>query len=218
MFHCSILKAHTSSTLRVRADANNLWHNAEEAITYLHKLHYSFLALEEPVRAGDFAAMTRVSAGLDIPVILDESATRLEHLDALHDEPHRWIANLRISKMGGLLRSLTFAEAACACGVPLIVGAQVGESSLLTRAALCVVNAQRASVLAQEGAFGTHLLVHDVCAAPLMFGNGGLLNSPQPATGWGLTMDEPYAISTGADMNTRAHPINTKASNLRGSI
>lgn len=186
---CSILAAHTNNTLRVRADANNLWRNAEEAVTYLNKLDYSFWALEEPVRAGDFAALTRVRGSLEIPIVLDESVTRLEHLDPLHKEPHRWIINLRISKMGGLLRSLTFAEAACACGVPLIIGAQVGESSLLTRAALSLVNAQRTSVLAQEGAFGTHLLAHDVCTAPLMFGNHGLLYAQQPSPGWGISAD-----------------------------
>lgn len=186
---CSILAAHTNNTLRVRADANNLWRNAEEAVTYLNKLDYLFWALEEPVQAGDFAVLTRIGSALAIPIVLDESVIRLEHLNALHNEPHRWIVNLRVSKMGGLLRSLTFAEAACACGVPLIIGAQVGESSLLTRAALSLVNAQRASVLAQEGAFGTHLLAHDVCTAPLMFGNHGLLYAQQPSPGWGISAD-----------------------------
>lgn len=181
-----ILEGHAHHTLRVRADANNLWHNAQDAISYQRKLDYSFWALEEPLRAGDFAALTRVGSALDIPIILDESVTRIEQLHALRDSPQRWIANLRVSKMGGLLRSLAFAAQARALGIPLIVGAQVGESSLLTRAALSVVNTQRTSVIAQEGAFGTHLLVQDICTAPLMFGNDGVLNAPPSSAGWGL--------------------------------
>lgn len=185
----AILEAHRHETLRVRADANNLWRNADDAIGYLHRLDYSFWAIEEPVRPGHFAALTRVGSALEIPVILDESVTRIEQLAALRDAPHRWIVNLRLSKMGGLLRSLNFAAQAREYGIPLIVGAHVGESSLLTRTALSVVNAQRASVLAQEGAFGTHLLAHDVCAAPLMFGNDGVLDAPPPAAGWGLAIN-----------------------------
>ena len=185
----SILEAHASDMLRVRADANNLWRDADDAIAYLRKLDYSFWAIEEPVGVGDFAALTRISSALNMPIILDESVSRTEHLDALFDEPQHWVANLRVSKMGGLLQSLRFAMQARKHGIPLIVGAQVGESSLLTRAALCVVNAQRTSVLAQEGGFGTYLLAQDVCAAPLMFGNDGLLNAPQPTAGWGLTIN-----------------------------
>jgi len=38
--------------------------------------------------------------------------------------------------MGGILRSLAIAEQAKQIGIPIIIGAQVGETSILTRAAL----------------------------------------------------------------------------------
>ena len=43
-------------------------------------------------------------------------------------------------------------------------------------------------LIAREGAFGTHLLEHDVTDAPIMFGKGGMLDASQlPAgTGFGL--------------------------------
>jgi hypothetical protein len=68
----------------------------------------------------------------------------------------------------------------------LIVGAQVGETSLLTRVALSVAQASGDSLIAQEGAFGTHLLQHDVCTPPLMFGAGGTLDYQSGEPGWGL--------------------------------
>ena len=58
----------------------------------------------------------------------------------------------------------------------MIVGAQVGETSLLTRAGLTVAHAAGDALVAQEGAFGTFLLERDVCDPPLMFGAGGVLD------------------------------------------
>lgn len=59
----------------------------------------------------------------------------------------------------------------------LIVGAHVGETSVLTRAALTVARAARDILVAQEGAFGTHLLLRDVVNPPVMFGPGGMLDA-----------------------------------------
>ena len=86
--------------------------------------------------------------------------------------------------------SLAIAEEAKARGIPIIIGAQVGETSILTRAALTVANQYRDILLTQEGAFGTYLLEHDITSTPLMFGKGGRLDtkpiSGQP--GLGLTL------------------------------
>jgi hypothetical protein len=79
--------------------------------------------------------------------------------------------------MGGLLRSLSVVDAARGSGCGIIVGAQVGETSLLTRVALPVARACGGALIAQEGAFGTRLLAHDVCDPPLMFGHGGVLDA-----------------------------------------
>jgi hypothetical protein len=96
--------------------------------------------------------------------------------------------------MGGLLRSLDFLREARRQGLRVIVGAHVGETSLLTRAALTVASAAGEALVAQEGAFGTHLLEHDVVERPLMFGAGGILDASAAAIGaapgWGLAIRE----------------------------
>ena len=79
--------------------------------------------------------------------------------------------------MGGILRSLSIAEKAKQAGIPVIIGAQVGETSILTRAALTIANVYRDNLLAQEGAFGTRLLERDLIEPPLMFGKGGILRA-----------------------------------------
>jgi L-alanine-DL-glutamate epimerase-like enolase superfamily enzyme len=91
--------------------------------------------------------------------------------------------------MGGLLRALTVAAQAEALGISIVVGAQVGETSILTRTALTVANQYRGILMAQEGAFGTHLLEYDICDPPLMFGKAGRLSdiSFYDRPGLGLT-------------------------------
>jgi L-alanine-DL-glutamate epimerase-like enolase superfamily enzyme len=161
--------------LRVRVDANNLWSDADEAIAFLRALDYPFLAIEEPIGANQYEGLLRVAEALDTRIVLDESLLREEQLARLPGPPARWIANVRVSKAGGLLRSIDVVRAARAAGIAIIVGAQVGETSLLTRVALTVAQSAGEDLLAQEGAFGTHLLQHDVCDPPVMFGAGGVL-------------------------------------------
>ena len=79
--------------------------------------------------------------------------------------------------MGGILLSLDIAEEANRLNVPIIVGAQVGETSILTRSAITVANTYGNILLAQEGAFGIHLLQKDIVRTPLMFGKGGMLST-----------------------------------------
>jgi L-alanine-DL-glutamate epimerase-like enolase superfamily enzyme len=163
----------------VRADANNLWRVPETAIEALQGLRFRFFGLEEPLLAADYAGMARVADALGVRIIVDESMARPAQLEALPGRAERWLANLRVSKMGGVLRSLEFLQAARRRGIRVIVGAHVGETSLLARAALAVAGAAGDALVAQEGAFGTHLLDRDVADPPLMFGAGGVLDAAE---------------------------------------
>lgn len=183
------LRAAKVDAARVRADANNLWSDVDSAAAHLCALDYAFVALEEPLRANDLGGMAQLAARLDCAIVLDESALRSAQLRALAAWPVRWIANVRISKMGGLLRALAFADAARSAGMRIVIGAHVGETSLLTRAALALANVSRDILFAQEGAFGTHLLTRDVIDPPIMFGAGGVLHAANlgAANGWGCS-------------------------------
>jgi L-alanine-DL-glutamate epimerase-like enolase superfamily enzyme len=164
-------------SFRVRADANNLWPDAEAAVEGLRSLGYPFFAIEEPIARGQYAALTRISEAMACPIILDESCVRRGQLRMLDGAPAWWLVNVRVSKMGGLIRTLEVIEEARARGIGVIVGAQVGETSLLTRAALTAARAAGDALVAQEGAFGTFLLERDVCDPPLMFGAGGVIDA-----------------------------------------
>ena len=172
----SILKSQEAE-LRVRFDANNLWEDVSLAIDYLGGFNYPIYAIEEPLQKHSFADCRRVYDALGMRIILDESFLNEADFDAISGDSDPWIINLRVSKMGGCLRSLAIANKAKTLGIPLIIGAQVGETSILTRAALTIANTFRETVIAQEGAFGTHLLEYDICEPPLMFDQGGVLRA-----------------------------------------
>jgi L-alanine-DL-glutamate epimerase-like enolase superfamily enzyme len=165
-----------AAQLRVRLDANNLWADGDVVIAYVKQLPGAMTAIEEPLKVGDYAGCRLVSQALGIPIILDESFLQMEQFQTICDTPSTWVINIRVSKMGGILRSLGIAKKAKELGIPIVVGAQVGETSVLTRAALTVANTYRDILIAQEGALGTHLLEHDICMPVLMFGKAGLLD------------------------------------------
>ncbi|MDP6915304.1 MAG: enolase C-terminal domain-like protein, partial [Verrucomicrobiota bacterium] len=181
----------TITNSRIRLDANNLWMDWSSAADYIKRLKFDFLGVEEPLAHGDFKGMKKFSGSTNIPIILDESFLRYEHFSQIESSPKNWLINLRISKMGGILRSIEIANQAENLGLPLIIGAQVGETSILSRAALSIANHYRDLVAGQEGAFGTYLLEKDITEDPIMFGKGGVLESSSITTnsyGWGMNV------------------------------
>ena len=91
--------------------------------------------------------------------------------------------NLRVSKMGGIIRCMDVARRAASLGLGVIVGAQVGETSILTRAGLTVMHAAGPNLVASEGAFGTHLLKRDLTTESLMFGDDGAIDAQRDGIG-----------------------------------
>lgn len=175
----NVIRECGQDNLRVRIDANNLWSDPDEVIRYIADLDYPIFALEEPLGAHEYDSCRKVFRALGTPIILDESFVNTSDFEPIQDNAANWIINIRISKMGGILRSCAIADKAKKTGIPIIIGSQVGETSILTRAALTVANAHREILLAQEGAYGTHLLEYDLIDPPLMFGKGGILTIEQ---------------------------------------
>ncbi len=162
---------------QVRVDANNLWADTGEAVRHLTALDFAFFGIEEPVAVGELDALREVHRRTGCRISLDESLVRIHQLELLLPDPESWILNVRVSKMGGVVRSLDVLGRTSELGLPVIVGAQVGETSLLTRAGLLAAAAAGESLVGHEGAFGTFLLEQDVCEPPLMFGPGGALDA-----------------------------------------
>ena len=113
------------------------------------------MALEEPLSAGDWAGLNRVAEATNVPVILDETVSRQEHLDLLLPRRAAGSSIAGCRKWVGCCDP-RLQRSAQSRGLGIIVGAHVGETSVLTRAALTLAAATRGALVAQEGAFGTH--------------------------------------------------------------
>lgn len=171
---------------RLRLDANNLWRDARAAIGGLRPVAPHAWAVEEPVAPRDWPGMLAVAQATGLAVILDESFTRVEDL-ATAPEGANWIANIRVSKLGGILRTLDAIEGARRRGFGVIVGAQVGETSLLARAGLLAAAAASKTLRGFEGAYGRHLLTRDIVRPSVTFDARGRIALRAPfSPGWGL--------------------------------
>ena len=166
----------TEGKARMRIDANNIWSNIADAAFYINNIPVPIFAIEEPLLEKNISDLLKLSSQIKIPVILDESFNNIDQLEQLTGYNRAFIINLRVSKMGGLLRSIALAEDTIKKEIDIIIGAQVGETSILTRAGLCVANSIKPNYKAMEGGFGTLLLEHDITETPLMFAKGGELD------------------------------------------
>ena len=117
--------------------------------------------------------MRQIREELGIPVIADESLVTLEDATKLIQEQACDVFNIRVSKCGGILASKAIAELGLSMGMKVQIGAQVGETSLLSAAGRHLA-AHLSRVEYSEGSFGTYLLSEDITPQPVMFGYQGL--------------------------------------------
>ncbi|MCX5846869.1 MAG: alpha/beta fold hydrolase [Deltaproteobacteria bacterium] len=172
---------HNTKDIRIRFDANNLWKDqCDEAIAHITALGGRVFALEEPVGSRNARDISKISMATGLPVILDESLCTLDDLSLYKNIPGKFIANIKISRVGGLIRALRLIEELKKLGWPIIIGCHVGETSLLTRAALIAASAAGESLIAHEGAFGDYLVEREPVEPMLKFGRNGLLNLSFP--------------------------------------
>jgi L-alanine-DL-glutamate epimerase-like enolase superfamily enzyme/pimeloyl-ACP methyl ester carboxylesterase len=172
---------HNIKDIRIRFDANNLWKaQCNEAIAHIMALDGKVFALEEPVGSRDAGDMSEISTVTGMPIILDESLCTLDDLSLYKNIPGKFIANIKISRVGGILRALKLIEELKKIDWPIIIGCHVGETSLLTRAAFIVASAAGDNLIAHEGAFGDYLIEREPVEPILKFGRNGLVNLSFP--------------------------------------
>ncbi len=169
------------SEVRIRLDANNLWDGrSDDAVSHLKALNGFLFAVEEPVGARDVGGIREVNDSTGLPVILDESLCTLGDLVLYKDLGRQLIANVKVSKAGGLIRTIKLIEELKRLAWPIIIGCHVGETSLLTRAALLAACAAGENLIAQEGAFGDYLVEREPADPMLKFGRHGILDLRRP--------------------------------------
>ena len=118
----------------IRVDANAAW-TAEEAIAAIGRMRrFGISAVEQPVAADDQEGLRRVTAAVREDIIVDESLRTVQEATTLAQDRACDVFNIRVSKCGGLLNSMRIARIAAEHGLDTVVGAQVGESGILSAA------------------------------------------------------------------------------------
>ena len=122
--------------IEVRLEVNGQW-TKDEAFSNLQKLkRFTIAAVEQPVAKGDIEGMKAIREAFGISVIADESLCSPEDAEELLDRGACNILNIKISKAGGLLAAYRIAGIAASRGASCLLGAHVGETGILTSAAL----------------------------------------------------------------------------------
>jgi L-Ala-D/L-Glu epimerase / N-acetyl-D-glutamate racemase len=168
----SVLRRVLGPRVDIRVDANCAW-TADEALAAIDRFEpYGLSSIEQPVAADDLDGLTRVTGATEKNIIVDESLCSLDDAHRLAEERACNAFNIRASKCGGLLNSFDVARVARENGLACVVGAQVGESGILSAAGRHLA-AAIPDVMFVEGSAGRLLLEEDLTIENVLPGRGG---------------------------------------------
>jgi L-Ala-D/L-Glu epimerase len=161
------------SHVDLRADANCAW-SADTALAMAERLRpFGIESYEQPVSADDLAGLARLSAALPEDIVVDESLCSLADARQLVAARACSVLNVRVSKCGGPLAALEMVELARQAGMVCQLGAQVGESGILTAAGRLVATLAEPGFRYHEGADNLFLLRRDLIVENLTVRPGG---------------------------------------------
>lgn len=157
----------------LRGDVNAGW-NMRLALDQIPPLaEEGIRIIEQPLpvaHQSDYPALQKAMKGV-AEIMVDESMVTLQDAQWFFDHGGADRFLLKISKQGGIIPTLHLANLCAARGIPVHLGAHVGETSLLSAAGR--IAAALFPFETVEGSFGTLLLQQDLTDEPLMFSKGG---------------------------------------------
>lgn len=172
----------------LRLDANEAWPCETVVKKMKPLLRYSPTSLEQPVAHAEVAGLRDVRSDMAVPIMLDESLCGVE--DAERAISGQWcdLFNIRLSKCGGIVRSVRLAAMARRHGLGYQLGCQVGETGILSAAGrhfACNIP----DIRYLEGSFDRFLVRETLTEQDLTFHYGGrALRLTGP--GLGIDVDE----------------------------
>ena len=158
----------------LRVDANASW-NLESAFSNLEICReYGIFAVEQPFKRKSeyFPKLLNSPQAKDFHFVADESALTEEDIyDAKQNRSFDMI-NIRLSKNGGLFKSMLLAEKAEEYGIKYQVGCHVGETGILSSVGRVLASLVKDPIYT-DGSYDEYLLTDNITKANLTFGSGG---------------------------------------------
>lgn len=176
----------------IRVDANCAWDLEQTLRTASAFKPYGVASYEQPVPPDRLDWLQKISAALDEKILVDESLCTIEQAQYLAANRICTAFNIRISKVGGFLAAQKMVAIAQKHGIECHMGAQVGESGILSAAgrtfAMC--NEPFANY---EGSMNSVLLRQDITTENLTArpgGYGDLSYAQKQRYGFGFSITE----------------------------
>ncbi len=175
----------------IRVDANCAWNldSARRAIEAFQP--YRVVSYEQPLPADDWTGLQQLTGEVEPDIMVDESLCTVAQAEELASNRICNAFNIRISKAGGILPAMEMLKIARQHGLRIQMGAQVGETGILTAAGrfFACLNDPLENY---EGAANFFLLKQDLTHEDLTarFGGLGNLKFSRNRPGLGITVNE----------------------------
>lgn len=172
----------------LRLDANEAWHCEDLASNIAPLNCFEPTSLEQPVPHSEVAGLKQVRSQISVPIMLDESLCCLEDAEHAITGETCDLFNIRLSKCGGISRSLAITALARKHGISYQLGCQVGETGILSAAGrhfACNVP----DIRYLEGSFDRFLVRDALTEQDLTFRYGGK-GSRLDGQGLGIDINE----------------------------
>lgn len=189
----------------VRVDANCAWDVDQTLRAAAAFSPFNVDSIEQPIAAHDIEGLSKITANVEQDIVVDESLCTLTDADNLIAQKACDAFNIRISKVGGLLLAREMARKARAAALSVHMGAQVGESAILTAAGR-IFACTEPPCKNYEGSNNSWLLQQDISRENLTVSlrgkgkikleNGMGLNISEPRLGELALVQEPLTLAT----------------------
>ncbi len=166
--------------VKLRVDANCAWTDSQTIQFAELARPFNLASIEQPVIASDLEGLKKITNSIPEQIVADESLCTIAQAEILAREKICSAFNIRISKVGGLLPAFAIAKIAHEAGIACHLGAQVGESGILSAAGRTFAQVEEPCEN-YEGSFNQFLLKQDLTKENLTIGlggNGELLSGP----------------------------------------
>lgn len=182
------IRATFGSQADLRVDANEAWTPGEvqRRVAALRRSRLS--AIEQPVRHDDVMSLKAIRPNLGVDIVLDESLCDADDARRAIEDRLCDVFNLRLSKCGGIIRTVALAKLARDAGLDCQLGCQVGETGLLSAAGrhfACSIGPLRYL----EGSFDRILVAEPLILEDITFRRGGWAAKLE-GPGLGVTVDD----------------------------
>jgi L-Ala-D/L-Glu epimerase / N-acetyl-D-glutamate racemase len=166
------------SRIRIAADANGQWREAE-ALEHVKRLaEFDLAYIEQPVTAGDWAAIERLAQASPVSIMLDESVASAADVARICRLGGKVWAHLKLVKLGGIAPTIESAGRLADAGVPFMIG-QMNEGAGATAAALHVASVTSPAFAELYGADG---LIDDPTSG-IAYADGAVRSGRGPGLG-----------------------------------